>query len=292
MARADMRVRTPGVEHTGRNVVTIRYTDVKVGWEAWVLLRSDVHHDNPHSDRRMEKRHLDEAVARQAWVIDNGDLFCAMQGKYDKRANKDTVRPEHQRGDYLDALVRTAAEFYRPYAGRFAVLGRGNHETSIRSRHETDLTDRLAERMRADGSPVVASGYGGWVVFRFLAHKTQSDSVVLHHFHGSGGGGPVTRGVISTNRMAVYTPDPQIILTGHTHDEWVVPIRRQRLSAAGIPYQDEQIHVRVPGYKDEFGSGEGGWWVETGKAPRPRGAAWLRFWYQHKEIRYEVLRAQ
>jgi hypothetical protein len=287
----------PGVEHTGRNVVTIRYPAVAKGFEAWVLLRSDVHHDNPHSDRRMEKRHLELAKERNAWVIDNGDLFCAMQGKYDKRASKDTVRPEHQRSDYLDALVGTAAEFYRPYANHFAVLGRGNHETAIRGRHETDLTDRLAERLRAYGSPVVASGYGGWVVFRFMSNGWQK-TIRLHHFHGSGGGGPVTRGVITTNRMAVYTPDAEIVLTGHTHDEWTVPIRRQRISAAGVPYQDEQLHVRVPGYKDEFGAGEGGWWVETGKAPRPRGAAWLRFWLEFpasrngRDIRYEILRAQ
>jgi hypothetical protein len=286
------KITTAGVHRTGRNVVTIRYPDVTAGWEGWVLLRSDVHHDNPHSDRKLEKKHLEEAKQRGAWIIDNGDLFCAMQGAWDPRKSKDAIRPEHQTGDYLDALVRTAADFYEPYAGNWAVLGRGNHETAIRKRHETDLTDRLAERLKNAGSPVLTTGYSGWVIFRFLIYKTQSTAVVLHHFHGSGGGGPVTRGVITTNRMAVYTPDAHVVLTGHSHDEWTVPIARQRISKAGVVYQDEQLHCRVPGYKDEFQAGEGGWWVETGKSPRPRGAAWLRFWLEGNDLRYEVLRAK
>lgn len=280
-----------GVEHTRGNVVTIRYPEVRKGFEAWILLRSDVHHDNPHSDRKMEKRHLEEAVERDAWIIDNGDLFCAMQGKWDKRASKETVRPEHQKGNYLDALIETAADFYRPYAERFAVLGRGNHETSIRSRHETDLTERLAERLRLAGSPVIASGYSGWVVFRFLIGGTQSTSLILHHYHGSGGGGPVTHGVIEANRVAVYTPDPHIVLLGHTHTEWILPVARQRISSAGVLYRDEQFFVRVPGYKDAWGDGSGGWEVERRHGPKPKGAAWLRFWLQGQEIRYEVRRA-
>ena len=49
-------------------------------WEQWVLLRSDVHHDNPKCKQDMERRHLDEAIEYDAPIIDNGDLFCAMHG--------------------------------------------------------------------------------------------------------------------------------------------------------------------------------------------------------------------
>ena len=58
-------------------------------WEQWVLLRSDVHHDNPKCKQDMERRHLDEALEFDAPIIDNGDLFCAMQGKWDKRSDND-----------------------------------------------------------------------------------------------------------------------------------------------------------------------------------------------------------
>ena len=89
----------------------------------WVLLSFDRHHDNPKSNNRMEKRHLDQARERNAVIIiDGGDLFCAMQGKYDRRSNKDDLKPEHKKGDYLDKLVSTAADFYGPYADLFAVM--------------------------------------------------------------------------------------------------------------------------------------------------------------------------
>ena len=204
------------IKHVGLNSTVITFDGIKAGWEQWVLLRSDVHHDNPKCDQKLEKKHLDQAKECNALIIDNGDLFCAMQGKYDKRSSKDAMRPEHSQGNYLDALVSTAADFYRPYAKQFVVLGKGNHETAIRSRHETDLTDRLAAELRREGSEVLAGGYGGWVKFNFQWGKC--DSRVLYHYHGTGGGGPVTRGTIQTNRIAVFTPDADIVLTGHCFD--------------------------------------------------------------------------
>ena len=58
-------------------------------WEQWFLLSSDRHHDNPKTRQDLEQEHLKEAKERNAGVIDIGDLFCAMQGKYDRRASKD-----------------------------------------------------------------------------------------------------------------------------------------------------------------------------------------------------------
>ena len=279
------------IEHLGPNSTVIRFPDVRAGWEQWVLLRSDVHHDNPHCNWRLEKKHLDEAKEHNAIIIDNGDLFCAMQGKWDKRSSKDAIRPEHQSGNYLDRLVETAAEFYRPYAKQFVILGRGNHETAIRGRHETDLTDRLAIELRRSGSECLAGGYGGFVRFMFTINKTKRTSRVLYHYHGSGGGGPVTRGTIQTNRIAVYTPDADIVLTGHTHDSWMLPIRRQRINDAGNIFHDEQFHVRCAGYKDAWGDGSSGWEVERMLGPKPQDAAWIRFYFESDAIHTEIMRA-
>lgn len=277
------------IKHVGLNSTIITFDGIKAGWEQWILLRSDVHHDNPKCDQKLEKKHLDQAKEYNALIIDNGDLFCAMQGKYDKRSSKDAMRPEHSHGNYLDALVSTAFEFYRPYAKQFVVLGKGNHETAIRSRHETDLTDRLAAELRREGSEVLAGGYGGWVKFNFQWGKC--DSRVLYHYHGTGGGGPVTRGTIQTNRIAVFTPDADVVLTGHTHDSWMLPIRRQRLSTHGTVYHDEQYHVRCAGYKDAWGDGSAGWEVEKMLGPKPKDAAWLRFSYHDSAIHTEITRA-
>lgn len=280
------------IERVTRNTFNIFFDNVGPKWEAWGLLRSDVHHDNPKCDWNLERKHLAEVKERNGFIIDNGDLFCAMQGKYDKRSSKDSIRPEHANGNYLDALVDEAAEFYRPYAKHFAVMGDGNHETGIRKNHETDLTDRLAAKLRAMGSPVQKSGYGGWVRFSYKTTGNKAGAHLLHHYHGSGGGGPVTRGVIDTNRIAVFTPDPEIVLTGHSHDEWMVTITRQRISQRGEVYRDEQVHVRVPGYKDAWADGHGGYEVERRHGPKPIGAAWLRLFYINNAVHFEISRAK
>jgi predicted phosphodiesterase len=279
-------------EATSRNVATVRVTLGPRG-EAWFLLRADAHHDNPHCDQALEKKHLEQAKDRGAWIIDAGDCFCAMQGKWDKRADKSCLRPEHHTADYLDALVKTAADFYAPYAGNWLVMGRGNHETAIQKRHETDLTERLVERINTKtGAKVQAGGYSGWVRFLFTYHSTKRDSRRLYYYHGTGGGGPVTRGVIQTNRLAVFNPDADVVLTGHTHDEWNVTIPRQRLSEGGVPFHDEQVHVRPPGYKDSWGDGFGGWEVEKCLGPKARGAAWLRFYTEGDNVKTDVTRAK
>jgi hypothetical protein len=280
------------VEHDNRNVATVRLDECNAGREFWFLLRSDVHHDNPRCDQALERKHLEQAKERGAGIIDNGDLFCAMQGKFDKRSSKSEIRPEHQRGDYLDRLVNTATDFYQPFADNFVVMSHGNHETAINQRHETDLTERLVQLLNSRaGTNIQAGGYGGYVRFLFRRQKCGM-SRVLKRFHGTGGGGPVTRGVIQTNRMAVMFPDADIILTGHTHDEWVVPIQRERINDAGRIYQSAQIHVRVPGYKDAWDIGEKGWEVEKMLGPKPIGSKWLKFTVRRDNVETEVLDAK
>ncbi len=264
-------------------------------WERWFLLSSDRHHDNAHTNWDLEKKHLDEAVARGAGILDFGDLFCAMQGKWDKRADTDQCRPEHKEGRYLDSLVETAAEFYEEYAKNWLFLSSGNHETSILKRHETDLTERLAEQMGRSktGNPIVGA-YCGYIRFRASRadHNSTQGSLVLYYHHGYGGGGPVTRGVIQTNRMSVYLPDPDIVVSGHTHDSWVVPVARSRLARSGKTYIDRQTHIRIPGYKDEFTGGDG-WHNHRGGPPKPNGAYWLRIFSNSAgELDYEIREAR
>jgi len=281
-------------EEKSRNVHVLRINLNHWNDEQWILLQSDVHWDNPHCDRAMLKKHLDLALERNAPVLDAGDFFCAMQGKYDPRSSKKDVRPEHQVNNYLDALVDTAAKFMEPYKAILALRGRGNHETSIGKRHETDLTERLSERLRASGSPVRAGGYGGFVRFCVtVANNQTSKKFLYHYYHGSGGGGPVTRGVIQTNRMSVYLADCDIVHSGHTHDAWQLPIARIRLNHKDHIEHSRITFIRTAGYKEEYGDGYGGWHIERGGPPKPTGAAWLRIYAAGKDkFDYEITEAR
>lgn len=283
-------------ERTGPTVLTVRLDAGAPDWEQWFLLRSDAHHDNSHARHDLERRHLEMAVERGAGILDFGDLFCAMQGKWDKRSDRRQLRPELAFGDYLDELVTYNARFYEPFASHFVMLAPGNHESGVRKRHETDLTERLAERLRSAGSPVERMPYAGWVRF-MVTRQTQRESIRLRYTHGYGGGGPVTRDVIQTARQAVYL-DADIVVSGHTHDQFIVPIMRERLNSAGTPEVDEMTFVKCGGYKDEYSGGDG-WAVEKGLPPKPPGAAWLRFYREARRkpetgtrIRWEVTLAR
>ena len=282
------------VERPHKRTCRVRLTaTTTVGWERWLLLRSDAHHDHTECRWDVEKRHLDEAIQRDAGILDAGDLFCAMQGKWDPRSDRSALRQEYQAGQYLDTLVNEAVRFYGPYARNWVNMSPGNHETAIRKRHETCLTERLVTRLNSEhGGAIEKMPYSCWVQFRVcIAGTTKSWTINLYQFHGSGGGGPVTRGVIGTNRRAVYLADADVVWTGHTHDMWLVPIVRERLTQQGTPTRATQYHITTPGYKDEFSPGDG-WHIETGKPPKPIGAMWMRVFFSVSRPTVEFLEAK
>jgi hypothetical protein len=281
-----------------RNVHLMEISLPRVGDEQFILLQSDVHWDNPHCKRDVWKAHLDEARERDAPILDNGDFFCAMQGKYDPRSSKNDIRPEHVGSNYLDRLIETADKSLAPYADLLTLRGQGNHETSIAKRHETDLTARLTERLKLRGSPACVGGFSGWVRFTIKLTKTNHRSFKLWYHHGYGGGGPVTRGTIQSSRIAVYVSDADVVWNGHTHDAWIMPIERIRLNQENKVEYCRQTHVRTAGYKDEYSDhhgnfGHGGWHIERGGPPKPIGGAWLRFrQVKAGQIKLEIIEAQ
>lgn len=262
-----------------KNVTLVKCdTDTyKAGQEWWFLLRADVHHDNPKCDQAMEKKHLEQAKDRGAGVLTFGDYFCAMQGKWDKRSSKDSIRPEHQCGNYLDALVREAADFNVPYAANHVLFSDGNHETSIRLRHETDLVERLCATMHdRTGASIQHGGYTGFVRFQW-AFGNHRESVTLWYTHGYGGGGPVTKDMIQAHRQRNYIGDADIMVSGHTHDSWTDSHMRVRLNHHHQIEQVRSRYIKLGTYKDAWADGAGGWELEKGHPPKPKGAWWLKF---------------
>lgn len=264
------------ITELNRNVHQIKI-DCSKQKEHWFLLSADHHWDNPDCDREMLKRHLEEAKEKNAPVLFVGDFFCAMQGKYDKRSDKSKVRPEHQTTKYLDSLVDTAAEWLHPYREQIAVIGQGNHETAILKNHETNLIERLVDRLNiGNPNPVYMGGYGGYVWLRFHRAGGNNIPLMIKYFHGHGGGGPVTKGVIQSARQSMYLPDADIVISGHVHEQYTIAFMQERINELGKISIKEQWHVRLPTYKDEYKDGYGGWHIETGKMPKPLGAWWLR----------------
>jgi predicted phosphodiesterase len=266
------------------NVLTIRLDGIGAGWEKYIMLVSDQHHDSPYCNRKLEKQHLDKALERDALVFMFGDLFDAMQGRHDPRSNYDHLEPFLKADNYFDAIVEYNSEFYKPYARNIVILCPGNHESSVLQHHNISLIDRLAAELNRAGGHIHVGSYGGWIRL-MLSASSRNSSYNIKYFHGAGGSdSPVTKGVIQTARQAVYLPDADVVVNGHNHNEYVLPIPRERLSGKGKLYRDCQWHIRTAGYNDEYSNGSGGWAVEKGLAPKSLGCVWLKLFYDGVKV--------
>jgi predicted phosphodiesterase len=240
-----------------------------------ILLLSDIHWDNPKCDRTLLKKHLDEALKSNCDVLLNGDTFCLMQGAYDPRKNKSDILPEHNVANYLDAVVNTAIEFFTPYASILKVIGYGNHETSILKRHETDVIERFVFGFNTKNkSNLQKGGYGGWIIYNFT-YGTRQRSYKIKYYHGTGGGGPVTRGVIQHNRMSTFVEGADMIWMGHVHENYELEYNIERINKMNHIELKKVLMVRTATYKEEYNKGLGGFHVERGASPKPLGGRWL-----------------
>lgn len=272
---------------TNGNVLSM-YFDVAAGWEQWFLLASDVHFDSVYCNRDLFATHLKKAKERDARIMIFGDLFDAMQGRFDPRRSMEELRPEYRRSDYYDFVVKDIAKSLSPYASQITLLAKGNHETSVLKNANTDLMDRLVFSLNTEhGGNVSIGAYGGWVRLMFERCGVPQGSMKLKYFHGAGGEAPVTRGAIQTNRQAVYLPDADIVVNGHSHNAYWIPISRERLSGKGVIGYDIQHHVRTPGYKQSYADGSGGWEVERGGVPKPIGSMWMRMFFERETYQVE-----
>jgi hypothetical protein len=242
------------------------------------LLVSDLHWDNPHCDRGLLKNHLDEAVKRNAAIILNGDTYCCMGGKYDRRADKSLIRPEHNTDRYFDAIVDTSVEWFAPYAKNILLIGYGNHETAIIKHGETDLLQRFASTLNySTGSAVQVGGYGGTIDIRVLHDTIRGVNFVVHYYHGAGGGGPVTKGVIQDQRLLAATEGYDLTWMGHVHELYYHQNIIHRYDRSTKTLIQKPIHqLRTATYKEEWDGGYMGFHTERGRGPKPLGGYWLK----------------
>lgn len=260
-----------------RNVHTISLSKD----ENRLALLSDIHFDNPKCDRKMLKAHLEYCKENSIPIFVNGDFFCLMQGKYDPRRNKKDILPQHNKANYIDAVIEEAVEWWSPYAHLLTVIGYGNHETAIIKNLETDPLQRFVDLLNyTNKTNVQTGGYGGWLLIRYSYNESTILSKNLKYFHGSGGGGIVTKGAINLTRALEMYENMDVFVMGHIHENASRNDVRETMEynpgKRVHEYVHKQIHLAITGsYKEEYQDGAFGWHVERGAPVKPVGGRLL-----------------
>lgn len=232
-------------------VIRMLFPDAKLGEEQNILLMSDVYADNPQCNTTKLIQDLRRAREIKALVICAGDLFDAVGGREDPRRSPEAVKMKNNTTDYFDKVLADVDTLLSPFADMFVMLGLGNHEHSVRKHHGTNLIERLVDRWRMRGSPVVAGGYGGFIRFGMgnAGEGTPRAAINMYYHHGKGGtSAPVTRGMIETNRQAVWLEDVQVILNGHNHQNYITKIPTLTVGKDFQTRPGTKAFIRTPGY--------------------------------------------
>lgn len=241
--------------------------------EANVLFISDVHFDSMKCDRPRLTAHLKKAAEIGATVFVFGDWFDLMQGKYDPRGTYSDLRPEYKSITYLDDVIEDSYEFLKKHP-HVRFLGRGNHETNIEKRLHTSPLDRLASLLRHEGHDVHVGGYAGYLQFcldKQNGHARRKQ--LVHYHHGYGGNAKRSKGVLEVDLDSAQFPDAQVVVRGHTHQKWYVPVSVDRVNNSLQAYQETVHHLRLGSYK-MLGDRFAGWAVEKG-FNTPRLGGWF-----------------
>lgn len=273
------------VEQHSRTSYTINIHVESTKEEPKILLTSDVHFDSSKCNRGLFFKHLEHAKDVDALWIDNGDLFDVMQGRDDRRRQLRDLRPEYKVDEYYDAVVDDVVEKLRPHAASAVLFLQGNHETAVQKNSGTNLTDRLCAGLREGGaSSVHAGGYSAFVRVRLIRPNGSSASKRIMFHHGTGGGSR-TMGIPKHLDAMGWSPDSDIIVMGHNHKDYIIPIERIRCNQKGKVGFDLAYLVRIPGFKNAWGGssgevGHGGWEVEKAMPPQTQGSCMLTFYYE------------
>jgi hypothetical protein len=100
---------------------------------------------------------------------------------------------------------------------------------------------------------------------------------VVHYFHGSAGGGVVTRGVIADQRLLASTEGYDLTWMGHVHELYYHQNMIHRYDRSTKTLLQKPIHqLRTATYKEEWDGGYMGFHTERGRGPKPLGGYWMK----------------
>ena len=238
------------------------------------LLLSDLHIDNPKCDRKLLIKVLNQAKEENAIIFIFGDLFCLMQGKGDPRRSKADIRPEHNKPNYIDAVVKDTADILKPFANNITLIADGNHETSIIKHNEVDPIDYLLGYLHKYNPEIQHGGYQGFIRLNtFVGNSTSNSKNIDIFFHHGAWGGAVTKGTLSVNRYASIVKS-DVVVSGHTHDTWYVEHPYYEMLSNGEVHQKTQYHIKTGTFKQEYLQ-SGGFQIEKQVMPKPLGGWWM-----------------
>lgn len=239
-----------------------------------ILIASDIHFDNPHCDRELFFSHLDRIRKKKGKVFIIGDLFCFMQGKYDPRRNKSDIRPEHNKADYINAVINDTVELLSPYKDIIAFVSEGNHEASLLKNIEVDVLNEFVIKYNTiNKTNILKGGYRGWIIIRKEV-SGRSMSHKMYYNHGYGGGGEMSKGILQHSRMNMHVEGADAIIMGHVHEAYVQANKRVYFNNnPGCFNEKERIvwNLRSACYKEEFVGSDSGFHIEKGRPPKPLG---------------------
>jgi UDP-2,3-diacylglucosamine pyrophosphatase LpxH len=230
--------------------------DLKYQKNVTLRLLSDLHLDSHYTDLKKVKALFEEAKANDYKIIIIGDLFDVMGGKYDKRTIKGDIKKEHSEDNYLNKVIEDIAKFLSPYIDNIALITAGNHEKEIDKRFECYLLEFLALYIhKMTGKDLNwTSDYAGFIRIHGTRNNSHDSHVTkIFYNHGKDGNAVMTFGVLNVKRNAAMI-DADILISGHVHKNFSVPINRLYLSQKGVIKVKEQLHLQLGTAKETHGT--------------------------------------
>jgi hypothetical protein len=149
--------------------------------------------------------------------------------------------------------------------------------TAIIKNLETDPLQRFVDLLNMTcGTNVQVGGYGGVLDFKITNAANGGTKVVMKYYHGFGGGGAVTKGVIQDQRMVAQLDGYDIIWMGHVHESYHHVNMVDSYDSAKFEINHKEVHqLRTAAYKEEYEDGFGGFHIERGRPVKPLGGYWM-----------------
>ena len=217
---------------------------------------SDLHLDSPYTDLKKLKKLFDDAQKNQYKIVIIGDLLDVMGGKYDRRTTKGDIKPEHNTDNYINSVCESAADFLAPYIDDILLITAGNHEREIDKRMECYLLEFIDLYLHKKTGKSInwTQDYAGYIRLHGKRKNAgESCPTTIFYNHGKDGNATMSFGVLNVKRNAAVI-DADIIVMGHIHKNFSLPLNRLYLTNKGVIKVKEQLHLQLGTSKESKGT--------------------------------------